>query len=187
MRLLIAQLARFGVVGLIGFVIDVGVFNILRATVLEPSVIHEGPFIAKVVSTCLAIAANYVGNRYWTFGATKREQVVREGVEFVVVSVGGMLITLACLWISHYALGFTSVLADNIAGNVIGLGLGTIFRFAFYRSWVFHPSRSMPLRPADSAVGPLRPAEGPVVPAGGAPGDGVEAVPAVDDRAGSHD
>lgn len=187
MRLLLSQLARFGVVGLIGFVIDVGVFNVLRATVLEPSNIHEGPFIAKVISTCLAIAANYVGNRYWTFGATKRDQVVREGVEFVIVSLGGMLITLACLFISHYLLGFTSVLADNISGNVIGLGLGTIFRFAFYRSWVFHPSRSMPLRPTDGGVGPLRPAESPVLPSAGAPDDGVEAVPAVDDRAGAHD
>ena len=148
MRLLMNQLARFGVVGLIGFVVDVGMFNLLRATVLEPSVIHEGPFIAKVISTSLAIAANYFGNRYWTFSATKREQVVREGVEFVIVSIGGMLITLACLWISHYALGFTSVLADNIAGNVIGLGLGTVFRFAFYKSWVFHPNRSIPLTPA---------------------------------------
>jgi putative flippase GtrA len=177
MRLLIAQLARFGVVGLIGFVVDVGVFNLLRATVLEPSVLHEGPIIAKVISTCIAIVVNYIGNRYWTFGATKRDQVVREGVEFVIVSLGGMLITLACLWISHYALGFTSVLADNISGNIIGLGLGTIFRFAFYRSWVFHPSRSMPLRPAESAV----------VPAGGAPGDGVEAVAPVDDRPGAND
>ena len=115
------QLARFGVVGLFGFVVDVGVFNLLRATLLEPSVVHEGPFIAKVISTCLAIATNYVGNRYWTFGATRRSQVAREGLEFVLVSVGGMLITLACLWVSHYALGFTSVLADNISGNVIGL------------------------------------------------------------------
>ncbi|CAN5125217.1 GtrA family protein [soil metagenome] len=154
MRQLVAQLARFGLVGLVGLVVDVGVFNLLRATVLEPSVLHEGPFIAKTISTCLAIAVNYVGNRYWTFGATKREQVVREGVEFVIVSVGGMLITLACLWISHYALGFTSALADNIAANVIGLALGTAFRFAFYRSWVFHPGRSMPLRPADPAAVP---------------------------------
>ena len=130
-------------------------FNLLRATVLEPSVLHEGPFIAKTISTCLAIVVNYVGNRYWTFGATKRDQVVREGVEFVIVSLGGMLITLACLWISHYALGFTSALADNIAANVIGLALGTAFRFAFYRSWVFHPSRSMPLRSSDVPATPV--------------------------------
>jgi putative flippase GtrA len=173
MRLFVTQLARFGVVGLIGLVIDVSVFNVLRATLLEPSVIHEGPFIAKFISTSLAIGANYLGNRYWTFGATRRSQVVREGLEFVLVSLGGMAITLACLWVSHYALGFTSVLADNISGNVIGLGLGTAFRFGFYRYWVFHPNRERPLRPAES----------PVSPAGLSPLGRVQTVATVDDRA----
>lgn len=177
MRNLLGQLGRFGAVGLIGLVIDVGVFNLLRATVLSPDVLHEGPVLAKVISTSLAIVANWVGNRYWTFGATRRAQVVREGIEFVLVSIGGMLITLACLWVSHYLLGFTSVLADNIAGNVVGLALGTAFRFAFYRSWVFHPSRSMPLRPAERPVGP----------AGRAPLRGVEAVAAVEDGARAHE
>ena len=58
-----------------------------------------------------------------------------------------MGIALACLWISHYVLGFASPLADNIATNVIGLALGTAFRFTLYRFWVFrgpapalHPS-----------------------------------------------
>jgi len=173
MRGLLGQLARFGTVGLVGFVVDIGVFNLLRATLLSSESLHEGPLLAKFISTCLAIAVNYVGNRYWTFGATKRDQVVREGIEFVLVSLGGMAITLACLWVSHYALGFTSQLADNISGNIIGLGLGTLFRFAFYRYWVFHPSRTMPLRPAESPVGP----------AGSAPLRGVETVATVDDRA----
>ncbi|MSW42688.1 MAG: GtrA family protein, partial [Actinobacteria bacterium] len=31
----------------------------------------------------------------------------------------------------------TSPLADNVSANVIGLGLGTIFRFWSYRRWVF--------------------------------------------------
>jgi hypothetical protein len=48
-----------------------------------------------------------------------------------------MLIALACLWFSHYALGLTSVLADNISANVVGLALGTLFRFWSYRRWVF--------------------------------------------------
>lgn len=172
MRALLGQLARFGAVGAIGFVVDVGVFNLLRATLLSSESVHEGPLLAKFISTCLAIAVNYVGNRYWTFGATKRAQVLREGIEFVLVSLGGMAITLACLWISHYLLGFTSQLADNVSGNVIGLGLGTLFRFAFYRYWVFHPSREMPLRPAEGAVSPPR----------GAPLRGVQAIATVDDR-----
>jgi putative flippase GtrA len=172
-RALVIQLGRFGAVGLVGLVIDVAVFNLLRVTILDPAQVEGGSLWAKVISTSLAILANWIGNRYWTFGATRRSQVAREGIEFGLVSVGGMLITLFCLWFSHHVLGFTSLLADNIAGNVVGLALGTAFRFAFYRFWVFHPSRSMPLRPAES----------PVHPAGAAPGDGVERVAAVDDRA----
>ncbi|MGL4338965.1 MAG: GtrA family protein [Rhodoglobus sp.] len=149
MRRFVIQLSRFGAVGLIGLVVDVGVFNLLRATVLDASVLAEGPIIAKIISTMLAIAANYLGNRYWTFAATKRSTLLREGLEFVAVSIGGMLIALSCLLVSHYLLGFTSQLADNISSNGIGLVLGTAFRFAFYRYWVFHPNRERPLRAAE--------------------------------------
>jgi putative flippase GtrA len=141
MRKLIAQFTRFGVVGLVGLVIDFGVFNLLRLTVFDPDSIHEGPVFAKIISTTLAIIANWVGNRYWTFREHRGRQLWREFTEFLVVSLGGMAIGLACLWISHYLLGFTSLLADNIATNVVGLALGTAFRFSLYRFWVFAPHR----------------------------------------------
>ncbi|HWH25529.1 MAG TPA: GtrA family protein [Pseudolysinimonas sp.] len=144
MRPLIAQFARFLSVGAVGFVVDFTVFNLLRATVFSPEQLHEGPVLAKVASTLLAILVNWIGNRHWTFRAHRGRQLVREGIEFGIVSVGGMLIGLACLWISHYLLGFTSVIADNISSNIIGLGLGTLFRFAFYRLWVFAPHRGEP-------------------------------------------
>jgi len=172
MRALFAQLLRFGVVGLGGLVVDVAVFNLLRVTVLAPENIHEGPVIAKVISTSLAIVVNWLGNRHWTFGSAHRNAAWREGIEFAVVSVGGMGIGLACLWLSHYVLGFTSVLADNISTNVVGLALGTAFRFTFYRLWVFNPKR-----PASRST------ERPVRPAGGAPLGRVQAVAAVKDGA----
>ena len=113
MRALFGQFVRFGVVGLVGVVVDVGIFNLLRLTVLAPELIHEGPVIAKVISTSIAIATNWIGNRYWTFGSMRRSHVLREGLEFALVSVGGMAIALLCLWISHYLLGFTSALASH--------------------------------------------------------------------------
>jgi len=137
MRSLLTQLTRFGLVGLVGLVIDVGVFNLLRLTVLSPEALHEGPVVAKVISTSIAIIANWVGNRHWTFRGERKSHWIREGGEFALVSVGGMAISLGCLWISHYLLGFTSVLADNVATNVIGLAIGTAFRFTLYRGWVF--------------------------------------------------
>jgi putative flippase GtrA len=148
MRALAAQLTRFGLVGIVGFVVDFTVFNILRATVLSPDAVHHGLLWANVISTSLAIITNWVGNRYWTFNSAKRSNWVREAVEFVVVSLGGLAITLVCLWVSHYVLGYTSLLADNIAKNVVGLGLGTAFRFTFYRLWVFRGHR-MPPGPLD--------------------------------------
>ncbi|MCS6549678.1 GtrA family protein [Curtobacterium flaccumfaciens pv. flaccumfaciens] len=141
MRRLIAQLARFGVVGAVGFVVDTTVFNVLRITVLNPEDVHSGPFWAKVISTVVAIFVNWMGNRYWTFREQRRAVATREGIEFVVVSLGGMVIALACLGVSHYAMGLTSVLADNVA-NIIGLVLGTVFRFWLYKVWVYHPERT---------------------------------------------
>lgn len=139
MRALLSQFARFGIVGLGGLVIDFAVFNILRMTILSPDDVHEGPFIAKVISTVLAIIANWMGNRYWTFSREHRSPLLREGIEFAIVSVGGMAISLFCLWFSHYVLGFTTPLADNIVNYGVGLALGTAFRFTFYRLWVFRP------------------------------------------------
>jgi putative flippase GtrA len=109
MRKFITQFVRFGLVGGIGLVVDLGVFNLLRATIFNPDHIHEGPVFAKIVSTVLAIIVNWIGNRHWTFREHRGPQLVREGIEFGVVSIGGMLIGLFCLFISHYVLGFTSV------------------------------------------------------------------------------
>jgi putative flippase GtrA len=142
------QVAIFGLVGCVGLVIDVGVFNLLRTTVFDPHSVHSGPVLAKTISTSLAIVANWLGNRFVTFRSNRRRtDVLREGVEFAIVSGAGMGIALGCLWISHYLLGYTSLIADNIATNVVGLGLGTVFRFVLYRWWVFGDRRSLPESP----------------------------------------
>ncbi|WP_411721899.1 GtrA family protein [Mycetocola sp.] len=153
-RLLLVQLLQFGLVGGAGLLVDLTVFNALRLTLLAPENIHTGPLIAKVVSTLLAIVTNWLGNRYWTFADDRRSNTVREGLEFFAVSLAGMGIGLGCLWVSHYVLGFTSVLADNISANVVGLALGAVFRFTLYRYWVFSPNRgTSALRPAAAPAG----------------------------------
>jgi putative flippase GtrA len=177
MRALLAQLVRFGLVGAVGLVIDVGVFNLLRITVLAPEAVQHGPIYAKLISTSIAIVVNWLGNRYWTFGHARRPRLLREGFEFAVVSVGGMGIGLLCLWVSHYALGFTSLLADNLSSNVVGLALGTAFRFWLYRVWVFR-GEPRAVHPDPQRSGS---AEGPVLPSGRAPLDRIKTVAAVED------
>jgi putative flippase GtrA len=132
---LFGQLASFGFIGGVAFVIDLSVYNIVRATVLEDS-----PIWSKVVSVAVATIAAWLGNRYLTFRQERSRDAFREGVLFAIVNVVGLLIAAGCLFVSHYLLGFTSQLADNISGNGVGLVLGTVFRFAAYRWIVFTPN-----------------------------------------------
>jgi putative flippase GtrA len=127
---LVRELMKFGVVGSAAYVVDIGVFNLmLHAT--------DKPLTSKTVSTVLATTVAYAGNRTWTFRRRSKSTVRREYALFFVLNGVGLLIALTCLGISHYLLGFTSRLADNIAANLVGLGLGTAFRFWSYRRWVF--------------------------------------------------
>ena len=133
---LVREIAKFGVVGMLAFVIDVGLFNLLMfAGGSGP--LNDKPLTAKVISVVAATTFAYFGNRFWTFRHRARTNMGREYVLFFVLNGIAMLIALSCLWFSHYALGLDSALADNISANVIGLVLGTLFRFWSYRKWVF--------------------------------------------------
>lgn len=133
---LVHEIAKFGVVGIASFVIDIGVFNLLRG-VSDAGPLADKPLTAKIISVTVATTFAYFGNRFWTFRKRARTSMRREYVLFFVLNGVGLLIALACLWFSHYALGLTSRLADNISANVVGIGLGTLFRFWSYRKWVF--------------------------------------------------
>lgn len=137
------EASKFGVIGLLAFIIDTGLYNLLMyGPVLSTNAAPEGvlgdhPLTSKVVATAVATAFAWLGNRYWTFRKTRRTNVTREAALFILFNILGLLIALICLWFSHYILGFRSQLADNISGNGVGLVLGTLFRFWAYRTFVF--------------------------------------------------
>lgn len=139
--LLLRQLVKFGLVGGVGFVVDFGLYNLLIFTVLAPESVPLGALVAKVVSTLVAITTNWIGNRLWTFRRHRRHDSGREAAEFFAVSLAGLVVGVLPLLVTHYLIGWTSPIVDNLA-NLVGLALGSVFRFALYRWWVFAPSRA---------------------------------------------
>src|SRR5450631_238928 len=121
-RALWRETARFGVVGAVNFVLDAGMFNLLCLTVLK-----EHPVTAAVTSTTAATVSSYFLNRHWTWRHRARTGLRRELPLFLVLSVVGVGISVGCLAVSHYLLGFHSLLADNIAKNGFGLALGMVW------------------------------------------------------------
>jgi putative flippase GtrA len=150
---LLPQLIKFGAVGAVGVLVNVVVFNSLMLTVFAPKVMQHGPIYATIIATTVAIITNWVGNRFWAFSAQRQTNTLREGIEFGLVSLAGMGIPILCLWISHYLLGYKSLLADNISNYIVGLAIGTVFRFALYRWWVYAPNRAGSRRAKDASTG----------------------------------
>jgi putative flippase GtrA len=139
-RRLLEEMAKFGVVGAVAFVVDVAVFNALRFEgELWSGPLSHKPITCKVISVCVATLVTYAGNRHWTWRHRSRRGLRRELTLFVLLNGVGMLIAVLCLAVSHYLLGLTSALADNVSANGVGLVLGTAFRFWSYRRWVFRP------------------------------------------------
>ena len=134
------EMLKFGAVGAFAFVVDVGLFNLLTTDLwfgggAPPLDGHEK--LAKLISAGTATVIAWLGNRYWSFRHRRTSSRGREFVMFVVMNVIAAGIAVVCLAISHDGFGLTSTLADNISGNVIGVALGTLFRFWAYRTFVF--------------------------------------------------
>jgi putative flippase GtrA len=129
---------RFGAVGLLSAVLDVGGGNLLRFG------LGAGPLTAKTIAVTAAAGLAYLGNRFWTFRHRQHTGMPRQFLLFCLLNGAALLISLACVGCSSYLLGLRGPLAYNVSANVVGLGLGTAFRYLSYRRWVF-PAR---LRPA---------------------------------------
>ncbi|MEO7421737.1 MAG: GtrA family protein, partial [Ornithinibacter sp.] len=125
------EMIKFGVVGTLAFVIDLGLANILWHTAMQDKVTT-----AKIISGAVATLFAWFGNRQWTFRHRRSRPVSHEVGLFFGVNVIALGISAVTLAVSHYGFDLTSRLADNVS-TIVGIGLGTLFRFWAYRRFVF--------------------------------------------------
>jgi len=129
------ELGKFFSIGALAYVVGVGGFNLLVH--LESAPLASKPLTASIISGVVSIFVAYLGNRHWTWRDRAKSGARREISLFFLINGIALIFNVVCLAISRYVLGFESALADNIAANIIGVGLGTLFRFWSYRTIVF--------------------------------------------------
>ena len=92
MKKLIAQLIRFGIVGVIATIVDVGLLVFLQ------EVVHIDVLVASALSFSVAVVVNYILSMLWVF-KSKGESRIKEFIIFVSLSIGGLLITQLVMWL----------------------------------------------------------------------------------------
>ncbi|WP_243716510.1 GtrA family protein [Actinomadura sp. KC345] len=138
---LVRELAKFGSVGAIAFVITLAIGNVLHTGM------GVGPLTSNGVATLIATTFSYLANRYWTFRHRDRTGLGREYVLFFALNGVGLVITELFIGFTHYVLGLSGPLSYN-AALIIGTGVASLFRFWSYKKWVFLPASAPRVDPA---------------------------------------
>jgi len=138
-QVLIHEIGKFGIVGIVCTVVTFALQNALYG--------HVGPTTSVIVANAIATCVAFVGNRYWAFKHRKTANMGRETVLFIFFNVVGMLIQTAFVDFNHYLLHNTDRISYNIA-TVVGIVFATLFRLFCYRKFVFNEVH-IPDQPAE--------------------------------------
>jgi putative flippase GtrA len=120
------QLAKFCLVGVSGYVVNLAVYTVL----LDGAGLHY--ISAAVGSFLVAVTNNYLWNRLWTFRA-QRGGVAYQGMRFLVVSTMALLANLAVLQL------LVTVGLGEVVAQAIAIVLVTPVNFVGNKLWSFGP------------------------------------------------
>lgn len=130
--------AKFLTVGGVATLVSFVIFNgLVHGYLGDPGPMHDRPLVAFVMANTVGMVVSYRGSRSWAFRHRSAVGVAGGRVAFFVINIVSMVIPLACLSFTRYALGLSDPVADNISANVVGLGLGTLARFWALRRFIF--------------------------------------------------
>lgn len=122
---IIGRLLKFCVVGFSGMIVD------FFFTWLCKEKIKWNKYISNSIGFVLAATNNYIWNRLWTFQSQGTE-IVREYSSFFIISLVGLGINNAVIYLLHDRLKWNFYLAKILAIGVVTLwnfGMNYLFTF----------------------------------------------------------
>lgn len=119
------QLVKFGIVGVTGYVVNLGVFAFLTSSFG----VHQA--VAAVAAFCVAVTNNFLWNRHWTFAAGDGHAGF-QAARFFAVSIAALLINLLVLEGLLMETGIAALPAQAIA-----VAVAMPFNFLGNKLWTF--------------------------------------------------
>lgn len=143
------RFVKFGIVGIIGMVVDFTVLNIMKL-LLESVGLGEGwatPFgpheiqlvAANTVSFTAAVLSNFTWNRLWTFPESRERPIGTQLLQYTVVNVAGWIINTVLLVVLDQMV-FQHVVSERLSYNLakaIAIGVVLFWNFGINRIWTY--------------------------------------------------
>jgi putative flippase GtrA len=119
------QLAKFGLVGGSGYLINLAVFALLSGNLG----LHHA--LAAIGAFCVAVTSNFFWNRHWTFAAGDGHAGF-QAARFFAVSIAALLINLVVLevLVSEASMG-------DLGAQAIAVAVAMPFNFLGNKLWTF--------------------------------------------------
>ncbi len=134
------QLAKFGIIGVTNFIVDLGIFSLL----IWVTHISTGGSILlfKIASISVAIINSYIWNKFWSFEEkhTDESTIRRQFFQFIAVSLVGLVLNAGITYsLITFASGFIDVSPETWATISSAIASITVLSWNFigYKFFVF--------------------------------------------------
>jgi putative flippase GtrA len=134
-HLLATPVAKFVVVGGIGFLVDAAILTLLAETT------RLGLIVPRLVSFPAALSVTWYLNRVWTFQRARDQKAVSQYSRYALVQIAGSLLNLV-VYIAAIGHGPTWFRGVVIVPLAIASGVAMFFNFMGAKHWAFSPSRT---------------------------------------------
>lgn len=136
--LVLRQLGRFGIVGLMNFCVDTGTVYALREWT-GVALDDERILYLFIVGASIAIVNSYFWQRAWTF-SEKDPPTRKEFFVFVIITVGGIVVNTVVSYLVIQAFLPLNIIPERrllALAKVIATGISLFWNFFGYKFFVF--------------------------------------------------
>jgi len=125
----IAEITRFGISGVAGFLVDAGIVAILSRK------LGTDPVVAQGIAFTMAVTVTWLINRHWTFSENASERWLHEWTRYVAANSVGAIVNNG----TYIVLVFTEKVFTNAPVLAVAAGsiAGMVFNFTSSKILVF--------------------------------------------------